>query len=324
MNALARVADARTIRIEDELAKRGFPFWTKPRHSNVGAPCPMCGGTDRFSVNTKKQVFLCRPGRGCGAKGDVIALVQALDGVSFLDAIAYLAGAEPSSIVSNIRKQSEPAVKQRDEERQRSINVWRTVWGAAVNPGRTLVEKYLRSRCLDLPAEAAGGAIRFHERCKFGIEFHPAMVCLVRNIASNEPQGIHRTALAADGTAIKRNGKTFRLSLGTIAEGAIKLDPDEDVTQRLCIGEGVETCLSGRQMGLRPVWSAVNTGGIEKFPILAGIEGLHLFAENDANGASAKAVEECARRWHDTGRDVIIVEPDTAKDLNDELREAAR
>ena len=30
------------------------------------------------------------------------------------------------------------------------------------------------------------------------------------------------------------------------------------------------------------------------------------------------------RRWYGAGRDVIIVEPDTAKDLNDELREAAR
>ena len=39
---------------------------------------------------------------------------------------------------------------------------------------------------------------------------------------------------------------------------------------------------------------------------------------------SAKAVEACARRWYGAGRDVIIVEPDTAKDLNDELREAAR
>jgi putative DNA primase/helicase len=94
------------------------------------------------------------------------------------------------------------------------------------------------------------------------------------------------------------------------------------VTQGICIGEGVETTLSGRQMGLRPVWSLVNTGGIANFPILPGIEGLHLFAENDANGASAKAVEECARRWHGPGRDVFIITPDVG-DLNDELREGA-
>jgi phage/plasmid primase-like uncharacterized protein len=80
---------AHAVRLEDELARRGFPFWTKPRHSNIGAPCPACGGTDRFSVNVKKQVFFCR---GCNAAGDVINLVQALDGVGYLDAIKTLAG----------------------------------------------------------------------------------------------------------------------------------------------------------------------------------------------------------------------------------------
>jgi putative DNA primase/helicase len=145
-----------------------------------------------------------------------------------------------------------------------------------------------------------------------------------RNIVTNEPQAIHRTALMPDGAAVKRNGKTFRMSLGPTSGGAIKLDPDEDVTRGLCLGEGVETCLSGRQMGLRPVWSAVNTGGVKNFAIVPGIEGLHIFAENDAEGQSAEVVEACARRWYEAGRAVIIVEPDTAKDLNDELREAAR
>ena len=77
-------------------------------------------------------------------------------------------------------------------------------------------------------------------------------------------------------------------------------------------------------MGLRPVWAAVNTGGVANFPGLPGIDGLHIFKENDAKGQSANAVEACARRWYRAGRDVIIVEPDTAKDLNDELRGAAR
>jgi phage/plasmid primase-like uncharacterized protein len=81
---------ARAVRIEDELARRGFPFWTKPRHNNQGHPCPMCGGHDRFSVNTRKQLFNCR---GCEASGDVINLVQFLDGASFKTAVKMLAGA---------------------------------------------------------------------------------------------------------------------------------------------------------------------------------------------------------------------------------------
>jgi putative DNA primase/helicase len=221
------------------------------------------------------------------------------------ESMGYMSCAEPKKAAS--------AIPSDETKRKRAMDIWAEAQG----PHRTLVDVYLRSRCLELPDEAANEAIRFHPACLFGSERFPAMVCLVRNIITNEPQGVHRTALMPDGTAIKRDGKTFRMSLGQVAGGAIKLDPDEDVTQHLCIGEGVETCLSGRQMDLMPVWSAVNTSGIENFPVLPGIDCIRILRESDS--ASAKAVESCARRWFEAGREVIIVAPDTAKDLNDEL-----
>jgi putative DNA primase/helicase len=195
------------------------------------------------------------------------------------------------------------------------------LWDQAVDPRETLVETYLRGRRLELPYEAANEAIRFHPNCPFGSERFPAMVCLVRNILTNEPQGVHRTALMRDGTAVKRNSKTLRMTLGLMAGGAIKLDPDEDMMQHLCIGEGVETSLSGRQMNpeLRPAWAAVSAAGIANFPVLPGVDCIRVLQENDANGASAKVVDACARRWYAAGRDVIIIAPDNAKDLNDEL-----
>ena len=121
------------------------------------------------------------------------------------------------------------------------------------------------------------------------------MVCLIRNIVSNEPQGIHRTALTAGGPAVKRDGKTFRKSLGQVTGGAIKFDPDEDVTQGLCAGEGVETCLSGRQMGFAPVWSLINTAGIAAFPVLPSVDGLHIFSRNLTPMALAAATSRFAR-----------------------------
>jgi putative DNA primase/helicase len=45
-----------------------------------------------------------------------------------------------------------------------------SLWHAATNPRGTLVERYLKSRRLDLPDEAAGEAIRFHASCSFGPE----------------------------------------------------------------------------------------------------------------------------------------------------------
>jgi putative DNA primase/helicase len=148
------------------------------------------------------------------------------------------------------------------------------------------------------------------------------MVCLVRGIATNEPQAIHRTALSLDGTAINRNGKTFRMSLGPTSGGAIKLDPDDDVTQGLCIGEGVETCLSGRQMGYRPVWS-VGLGGITKFPVLPGIDGLTIFGERDEKEQNEKAIQKCAGRWLEAGIETLTAWSLVGNDLNDEVKVAS-
>ena len=200
----------------------------------------------------------------------------------------------------------------------RALNIWRQ----AVDPRGTLVEQYLKSRALELPDAAANEAVRFLASCPFRAERFPAMVCLVRNIETNEPQGVHRTAMAPDGAAIKRNGKTFRMSLGLLLGGAIKLDPDEDVTQGLCIGEGVETCLAGRQMGYCPVW-AVGLAGITNFPVLPGIDGLTIFGERDEKEQNEKAIQKCATRWLEAGIEMLTAWPLAGNDLNDEIKLAS-
>jgi hypothetical protein len=85
-----RVDHAKHVPIEDELARRGVKLRGKIERSG---PCPKCGGDDRFSINTKKQIFHCR---GCDTGGDVIALVRHLDGVDFPTALTTLTG-EPAS-----------------------------------------------------------------------------------------------------------------------------------------------------------------------------------------------------------------------------------
>src|ERR1700751_5479150 len=82
---------ARAVPIEREIERRGLKLRGVVDRSG---PCPKCGGDDRFSINTKKQVFNCR---GCDVGGDVIALVQLLDGVSFIEACTILAGERPKT-----------------------------------------------------------------------------------------------------------------------------------------------------------------------------------------------------------------------------------
>jgi hypothetical protein len=52
-------------------------------------PCPMCGGTDRFSVNIKKRICNCRK---CGLKGNVIDFVEGMTGGSFNEAVERITG----------------------------------------------------------------------------------------------------------------------------------------------------------------------------------------------------------------------------------------
>jgi len=81
---------ARSVPIEAELARRGHVL--KGKVERIG-PCPICGGEDRFSINTNKQVFNCR---GCGGKGEgAIDLTMFLDDAGFNDACETLNGDPP-------------------------------------------------------------------------------------------------------------------------------------------------------------------------------------------------------------------------------------
>jgi hypothetical protein len=86
------VERARAVPIEDEIGRRGINLTRQGIAEFVG-PCPKCGGDDRFAINTKKQVFHCR---GCDVGGNVIKLVEHLDGVDFATACATLTNRDPA------------------------------------------------------------------------------------------------------------------------------------------------------------------------------------------------------------------------------------
>ena len=85
-------AKARAMPIEREIERRGIGNKLRKQGKEFVGPCPKCGGDDRFSINTAKQVWNCR---GCNVGGDVIALVQHLDGGDFKSACITLVGEPP-------------------------------------------------------------------------------------------------------------------------------------------------------------------------------------------------------------------------------------
>lgn len=204
-----------------------------------------------------------------------------------------------------------------DDEIQRTARA-RAIWAETLDPAGTPVETYLRLRGLPLPP----AAVRWHPRCPFGKAKAGCMVALVRDIATNEPRAIHRTAISTDGRKIEIDGND-RLTFGPIAGGAIKLTPDEDVTLSLAIGEGIETVMSLRRLaGLEnlSVWSLIAANQVAAFPVLSGIESLWLAVDLDDTGIAAAAT--VTDRWHQAGREVVQVRPiRRGNDVNDLLKE---
>lgn len=208
-----------------------------------------------------------------------------------------------------------------DEDEVIRIAGARRIWDEGGDPRAKLSEVYLRRhRKLDLPEHLAMSTLRFHARCPWrnentgNIDRVPALIAAFRSIDDDSVTGIQRIRLNADGS------KHSRKMLGLVSRAAIKFDP---AGAELCIGEGIETCLAGRQFGLSPVWALGSVGAISFFPIIEGVKRLIILGE--AGEASARAIKICSQRWQQAERQVRAVMPDDGcNDLNDELMRAAQ
>ncbi|TDH59808.1 hypothetical protein E2C06_25535 [Dankookia rubra] len=190
----------------------------------------------------------------------------------------------------------------------------RSLWHEAGEPAGTLVEAYLGSRGLALPADAP---LRFHPcawRNRVGGPPGPAMMALMTSPETGSPCGVHVTYLQPDGQG-KSPSARAKVMLGTA--GVICLTPGAEVTLGLGLAEGIETALATVQRtGWRPVWAAASAGGIRRFPVLPGIECLTVFA--DADEAGMEAARACCRRWTVAGREARVLAPPTG-DWDDAL-----
>ena len=191
------------------------------------------------------------------------------------------------------------------------------LWQGAISPVGTLVEKYLRSRGIQLSdAVLAVDVIRFHPECRFGGEVHPAMVCLMKSAKDDRPTGIHRTALRLDGSgkAAMSDGGSPKRMLGQVAGSAIKLG--SKITGRgLAIAEGVEDALTIENLGLGPVWALSNSGAIQAFAPLPDIDELIIYGDADPAGQSA--ARSCAEKWSGSGVRARVLLPREFKDWNE-------
>jgi len=191
------------------------------------------------------------------------------------------------------KRQARPAPRPDDGDRSEfALRLWRE----AVPIAGTLGARYFcDQRSLDISGLDLSHVLRFHG----GIR---AVVALMTDPKTNEATGVHRTYLDAGGK------KTDRKMLGKA--GVIRLCPDDSVTLGLGICEGIEDGIAIILSGWRPVWAAASAGLIQRFPVLAGIEALTIFADADDTGM--RAAYACAGRWREAGRECVVVAPETA------------
>jgi phage/plasmid primase-like uncharacterized protein len=310
------VARARSVPIAAVLAARGHQL--QRCGGELTGPCPVCGGRNRFNVNLKKSVWVCR---GCNKGGDVIELVRHLDGCGFAEAIARLTGEIwPTPQVAAAPPQRQRA--QPSPHRDAALRIWHYAGSIFGTPAQTYLTN---TRGIDLTQiPDIDEVLRFHARCPIGAQHLPCLIALIRDVQTNAPIGIVRTPLSADGRKApvrNENGEVDRWALGDKAGGALKLWPHVAVTKSLVVGEGLETVLAAatrikhRGTLLQPAWALIDSGNLKNFPVLPGIERLTILVDNDhadKNGkrAGQDAANTCTARQLAAGRSIEQLIPD--------------
>jgi DNA primase len=104
MTDTQRDALRRQIPLLDYLGRRGWKPIRDRGKEEVAGVCPLHRETQpSFYVNRRKQLFYCH---GCGRGGDVIRLVELLDGVSFTEALTRLQPSPPCLPVTEMLEET--------------------------------------------------------------------------------------------------------------------------------------------------------------------------------------------------------------------------
>lgn len=299
-----RIDEAKALPV-GEIADRLCIAGLKPAGRERVGPCPVCGGSDRFSIAPDRGVFNCRQ---CGG-GDGIRLVELVLGKAFLEAVTWLVGDRPADLdpaeAARRRAKAQKAEAERaavaEKKRAEAIAAARAIWRACEPPEDTPVRAYLERRGLTRERmPRIPGALRYHPALRFThmidgewrtIHEGPAMVAGVADV-TGKFIGAHRTwiDLATDNgkAAIAHAGEALpsKKMLGSKKGGAIRFSPAQDARRTLIMGEGIETTLSA--MVAAPVPGAAYWAGVD----LGNMAGRRLVVTNSATGKRSSRFSE--------------------------------
>jgi putative DNA primase/helicase len=221
-------------------------------------------------------------------------------------------------ILTAVRSTPPAAAKKRDDDQAAKLDHVRAIWQQTVPLAGTLGADYLeRRRCALPPADSD---LRFHPAlyCADVKAELPALVGKVTTVIGNRAIGIHRIWLRpGEARAVCKK------RLGGAVNDAVCLRLWHDESVELCLGiaEGIETALAAARH-FTPMWATIDAGQMAKFPILAGIESLTIFADYDLAGM--KAATAAQERYFMAGRPAQIVRSHVVgQDYNDIVKAQA-
>ena len=161
-----------------------------------------------------------------GVGGDLINLIEHVQGVSFREAVIFaegIIGSVPAR-QSLARTTCAPSA---DDESTRHRHRAGELWREAVPIADTVAQRYLARRgIVGLSAGVDGAVLRFHPACPFGDQRVLCMLAIMRDIHTDEPRAVYRTALTPTAE------KIGRMALGPKNGAAVTLSPDEDVGRK--------------------------------------------------------------------------------------------
>jgi hypothetical protein len=262
-----------------------------PRRGHTHINCPTIGHADRnpsWRWDARKQRWCCT----CGA-GNIVDLAMAVLGYDFVNAADWIRrevlsyGLNTPHATIACAKVSEKVRETKDREREQAdaehkaqrLELARRIYSRSFPAAGTIVETYLRSRRILIPAPCTFRFLPAAEKYP-----HPRMVapyCL-SGPDGLAIQGVHLTQLKPDGSgkADLPRGEVRRSIAGH--GWPVELAPPNDLLG-LAICEGLETGLSIAQETGLGVWAA---GSASWMPALASrvpsyIECVTIYAEAD-------------------------------------------
>jgi len=205
----------------------------------------------------------------------------------------------------------------RDDHDRERLSQARDLWSRALPAKGSLVERYLRSRCITI---APPPSLRYIPSLDH-LGTHTKWPAMIASIVDGNGAflAVQRSWLKHDGLG-KAPVMPNKMALASMGDGAVRLGEPTDF---LGLAEGIETALSAKQGYSLPVWAVLGRVRFEAVAIPSQVRSVIIFA--DRGDAGWKAAESAAEKFEHEGRECEIVLPPsrTAKDFNDWVQEGA-